>query len=239
MMWKRTRLQLPASFRTVTGSIVAVHPWSSVGHTTPSGRYLSPDNAVTSVVNRLTGLGGNLDIVALLICAPTTEQFIDRLGEFAAVLPLPEIMRLSRLAKNQLTLAVSRMQLPAAAGSGLPMPQQLSVSTTRAVQAVGQIASATLPSASSLAQLGSSLAQFRQQRSQRLADISHAGDTLLQASCESWAFVSTGDVQAARLAMQKFIPQPDTIFSLLLLFAGDDLSTLRACVHEPDNRTRP
>lgn len=239
MMWKRTRLQLPASFRTFTGSIVAIHPWSAVGHATPSGRYLSPGNAVTSATNRLAGLDGHLDIVALLICTPTTEQFIDRLDEFATVLPLPEIMRLSRLAKNQLTLTVSRMQLPAAAGLGLPMPQQLSVSTARAVHAIGQIASATSPAASSLAQLGSSLAQFRRQRSQQLADISLAGDFLLQASCESWAFVSSGDVQAARLAMQKSIPQPDTVFSLVLLFAGDDLSALRACLHEPDNRPRP
>lgn len=239
MMWKHTRLQLPTSFRTVTCSIVAVHPWSSVGHATPSGRYLSPDNAVTSAANRLAGLGGHLDIVTLLICAPTAEQFINRLSEFAAVLPLPDIARVGRLAKNQLTLAVSRMQLPATAGSGLPMPQQLSISTTRTVQAMGQITRATSPAASSLTQLGSSLTQFKQQRSQLLADISLAGDSLLQASCESWAFVSTGDVQATRLAMQKSIPQPDTVFSLVLLFAGDDLSALRACLHEPDNRPRP
>ncbi|MDA6077405.1 hypothetical protein O0544_17040 [Edwardsiella anguillarum] len=92
------------------------------------------------------------------------------------------------------------------------MPQQLSVSTTRAVQAMGQITRAISPTASSLTQLESSLTQFKQQRSQLLADISLAGDFLLQASCESWAFVSSGDVQAARLAMQSPSRNPTPCF---------------------------
>ncbi|MGL4925609.1 MAG: hypothetical protein ACRC4K_02060 [Plesiomonas shigelloides] len=237
--WQRTVLRLSADFPVLECSLLVVHPWMAAGHTTSSGQYLSPNNAVKFITDRLSGTGGQWDVVSFLICAPTAEAFLRQLTSFSAVLPFPEIGRLHRMVTTQLAQAISRMQLPAVSSPGIPPVQTLSVTTTRAVQAASKIASATRPSTGGMAALSGNMAAFKARRVAMLESVSQTVDSLLQTQCEAWGFISTGDVQRACVEIQKNIPQPDTVFSLALLFAGTDLSALRACCHEPDYRPRP
>ncbi|EOV4132886.1 hypothetical protein ACONXG_004455, partial [Yersinia enterocolitica] len=98
----------------ITCSQICLHPWSgNVGNVTPSGRYLSPTNAVAALAPYLSGVSGQQEMVAMLICAPSLDAFLTLADQFADAFPLPEIRRMSRMARTQLSLATTRMQRPA------------------------------------------------------------------------------------------------------------------------------
>ncbi|EGF1582463.1 hypothetical protein IB341_005219, partial [Escherichia coli] len=91
----------------ITCSVVCLHPWSeNTGNITPSGRYLSPDNAVSALLPYLTE-NTEKDVVALLFCAPSAGEFLSLARQFSGALPLPEVGRMSRMISSQLSLAVS------------------------------------------------------------------------------------------------------------------------------------
>lgn len=67
----------------ITCSVVCLHPWSeNTGNITPSGRYLSPDNAVSALLPYLTE-DTEKDVVALLFCAPSAGEFLSLARQFS------------------------------------------------------------------------------------------------------------------------------------------------------------
>ncbi|EKN4770562.1 hypothetical protein [Yersinia enterocolitica] len=215
----------------ITCSQICLHPWSgNVGNVTPSGRYLSPTNAVAALAPYLSGVSGQQEMVAMLICAPSLDAFLTLADQFADAFPLPEIRRMSRMARTQLSLATTRMQRPARASNGLPPPTTLSVDTARHLARTAQIAQATQSGTGGINQLTAALNQFKQARAQALAAITQGSQSLQQHYCPVWAFCSTGDIQTARTDIQENIPHPEQVFSALALFIGPDLSALRGAL---------
>ncbi|ECD3769665.1 hypothetical protein E0S08_26075, partial [Salmonella enterica subsp. enterica serovar Onderstepoort] len=89
MIWEKAILR--PSAMNLKCSLVCLHPWSdNTGNITPSGRYLSPDNAVSALLPYLAE-SAEKEVVALLLCAPSASEFLSLARQFSGAFPLPEI----------------------------------------------------------------------------------------------------------------------------------------------------
>lgn len=233
MSWKKAMLR-PAAIDTVCSS-VCLHPWSeNTGNITPSGRYLSPGNAVSALLPWLTE-SAEKDIVALLFCAPSASEFLSLARQFSGAFPLPEVGRMSRMISSQLSLAISRMQIPARPVTSLPEPTVLSTQTTRSMARAADTEQAAKPAFISPESLQFALNQFRNARNQALQEIASQQAELQKKFCPVWCFCHTGSPEQAAILIQKNIPHPDWIFTAVMLFVGNDLSSLKKALHDPDD----
>lgn len=233
MKWEKAILR--PSAMSIKCSMVCLHPWAeNTGNITPSGRYLSPDNAVSALLPYLTE-NTEKDVVALLFCAPSAAEFLSLAGQFSGTFPLPEIGRMSRMIASQLSLVVSRMQIPARSATSLPAPVTLSTQTTRSMSLAATITQAARPADTSPEKLSSSLHQFMNARDQALQEIADQQAALRQKFCPVWRFCCKGALSQAAVLIQKNIPHPEWVFTAVMLFVGDDLSSLREALHDPDD----
>ncbi|HCJ9018996.1 TPA: hypothetical protein NV809_003440 [Escherichia coli] len=231
--WIRSVLR-PAPIA-ITCSMVCLHPWSeNTGNITPSGHYLSPDNAVSALLPYLTE-NTEKDVVALLFCAPSAGEFLSLARQFSGAFPLPEVGRMSRMISSQFSLAISRMQIPARPVTSLPEPIMLSIQTTRSMSLAATIAQAATPAVTSPETLSSSLRQFMNARDKALQEIADQQAALRQKFCPVWRFCHKGALSQAAVLIQKNIPHPEWVFTAVMLFVGDNLSSLRETLHDPDD----
>ena len=216
-------------------SMVCLHPWSdNTGNVTPSGRYLSPNNAISALLPYLTE-NIEKDVMALLFCAPSSDEFLSLAQQFSSALSLPEVGRMSRMISSHLSQPISRMQIPARPAAALPLPITLSTQVTRSLTQAAAIAQAGKPSALSLEALSASLGQFREAREKALQEIADQQSALQQKFCPVWRFCNTGPLNQTAALIQKNIPHPEWVFTAVMLFVGDDLSSLREALHDPDD----
>ncbi|CEE91310.1 conserved hypothetical protein; putative exported protein [Xenorhabdus nematophila str. Anatoliense] len=242
MHWQRKTLQLSPALSGLSAAIVPVHPFIyGVGQQTDSGSYLSPSNAVHYLSNKLTG-AGHLNALVLMVCAKTHDEFMQHLTQFSSVLPLPVFSQVTRMAKTAERLSISKMQLPGKPGGGLPLPQPLSTATSRLAanaQLIAQ-AKAQASAGSSLAGLKAQLSGFTAARQNALQQVSGALNGAMGKTASAWAFSGTGHGALLAEKMRKEIPEPDAVYTLATLFAGDNISPLaRMLSHEPDYHPRP
>ncbi|MBD2812806.1 hypothetical protein ID853_18500 [Xenorhabdus sp. Vera] len=242
MHWQHKILQLSPNLSGISAAIVPVHPFIyGVGQQADSGSYLSPANAIHYLSTKLTG-AGHLNALVLMVCAKTHAEFMQHLTQFSSVLPLPVFSQVTRMAKTAERLSISKMQLPGKLGGGLPLPQSLSTATSRLVanaQLIEQ-AKAQASAGSSLAGLKSQITSFTTARQNALQQVSDALNGAMGKTASVWTFSGTGNGALLAEKMRKEIPEPDAVYTLATLFAGDDLSSLeRMLSHEPDYHPRP
>ncbi|WP_252516541.1 hypothetical protein [Escherichia coli] len=142
---------------------------------------------------------------------------------------------MSRMISSQLSLAISRMQIPARPVTSLPEPITLSTQTTRSMSLAATIAQAATPAATSPETLSSSLRQFMNARDKALQEIAEQQAALRQKFCPVWRFCYRGALSQAAVLIQKNIPHPEWVFTAVMLFVGDNLSSLREALHDPDD----
>lgn len=233
-MWAKKRLHIPENLQPVTCATVAAHPWVfGLGQEENSGFYLSPPNAINYLVERLSGVPVRQDVTVMLWTAPTLPAFILQLGAAAEVFPVAPLTQVQRRASTAASLASSRMQLPAMA-SGLPPAVPLSVNTTRqaagAQSLIRAMADAAAPSTPE--GVGLALAEFAQSRAS-LLEAARAGLAQVQSgSMTVWTVSAIGDTQTAARLMREDVPEADRVFTLALMFVGEDLAPLRAMLGE-------
>ncbi|RQM39117.1 hypothetical protein [Erwinia psidii] len=230
-MWREMQLAISDGAAPVC-SVLAAHPWVyGLGQAEESGVYLSPLNAVAWLRQRLSAAPVRQDVTAIMLTAATLSEFISRLAALAAVFPLPAVMQVWRRAKTAQSIDITKMQIPAAS-AGLPAACPLSVPTLRsaaAAAAVSGLANATSVTGDGVAD---ALSAFNVQRS---ALINEAKTTLAQAQTAAvnvWSISARQDTGTAGGLMQDSIPNPDHIFTLALLFTGDDLAALRTMLRD-------
>ncbi|MDC9595765.1 hypothetical protein PSI14_02500 [Xenorhabdus sp. XENO-2] len=242
MHWQRKTLQLSPALSGLSAAIVPVHPFLyGVGQQADSGSYLSPTNAIHYLSNKLMG-AGNLNAVVLMICAKTHDEFMQNLMQFSSVLPLPVFSQVTRMAKTAESLTTTKMQLPGKLSGGLPLPQLLSTTTSRLAVNAQLIAKAKAQAGagSSIAGLKSQLTALTAARQSALQQVTDAISGLAGKSATVWAFSGKGNGAHVAEKLRKNIPEPDAVYTLAILFAGDDLSPLeRMLSHEPNYHPRP
>ncbi|MBD1229417.1 hypothetical protein [Xenorhabdus griffiniae] len=242
MHWQRKVMQLSPDLSGIHCAIVPVHPFAyGIGQQTDSGSYLSPANAIDTLANKLTG-AGNINSLVLMVCAKTHNEFMQHLTQFASVLPLPVFAQVKRMAKTAESLAITKMQLPGKQGGGLPLPQPLSTATSRLTansQLIEQ-AKAQASAGSSVAGLKSQLTAFTTARQSALQQMREAINGLKGKSADVWAFSGKGNGAHVAEKLRQNIPEPDAVYTLAILFAGDAIRPLeRMLHHEPNYHPRP
>ncbi|AVN33252.1 hypothetical protein VRU30_001362 [Serratia marcescens] len=229
-MWKYVQLGFPDDFSPISCSLLTVNPWTyGAGQVTPSGNYLSPENAVKFLAGKLKAAGGTPGAVGFLITATQSDRFLDDLAGFAALLPLPDLQKTARKAVAQAELAVSKMQLPGLQGVGLPDAAPLSLSTTRTAQNAQRIQAAAESAATGLSfdDITSALQSLEDAASQAQQAAEQALTDLKGRRVDAWMFTDEGHPSNIANNMLNGIPEPDAIFTLGALFVGDVGELLR------------
>ncbi|WP_261128359.1 hypothetical protein [Serratia entomophila] len=229
-MWKYVQLGFPDDFAPISCSLLTVTPWTyGAGQVTPSGNYLSPENAVKFLAGKLKASGGTPGAVGFLITATQSDRFLDDLAGFAALLPIPDLQKTARKAVAQAELAVSKMQLPGLQGIGLPDAAPLSLSTTRTAQNAQRIKAAAESAAAGLSfdDITSALQSLDEAASQAQQAAEQALTDLKGRRVDAWMFTDEGHPSNIANNMLNGIPEPDAIFTLGALFVGDVGELLR------------
>ena len=228
-MWQRKKLVLSGDSGRILCSVLSVSPWThGAGIQEASGLYLSPENAVGWVTGKLAGAPSGLDVTAMLFSAPTLTDFVSVLAVAADIFPVTQLTQVWRRAKSALSLSETRMQLPAMAG-GLPAAAALSVPTLRQASAANALISAA---GSTLPALSEALASFSAQRASLLATAQQALEQLTSAELTVHTVSVVRSTAGALREMREGVPCPDHVYTLCLVFAGEDLSPLRGMLKD-------
>ncbi|QBY41976.1 hypothetical protein [Arsenophonus nasoniae] len=237
--WRKQILKMSPTLSELTCSMVSAHPFVyGLGQKTATGSYLSPPNAILHLAKKLRG-AEEINVVVMMVCAKTQTEFMGLLQAFSTVFPLPVFSQVERMAKTAQSLQITKMQLPALPFGGLPKPQTLSTSSSRATINAQLIAQSknNAGSTSGIDTIKSALTRFKINRESVLNAIDGKITELLGQSMVIWRFIGTGTGDYLAEQLQKDIPEPDAIFTLATLFAGSELAPLKEMLH--DLITRP
>ncbi len=229
-MWVRKQLQPSAAADGVLCSVLAVNPWTpGAGHREKSGVYLSPENAIEWAAKSLVGASSGLDVVAVLLTAPTIGTFTRELSIFHEVFPLPEVGAIWRRATTAVSLEISKMQIPARA-SGFPSPLPLSVASLRAASAAAALLNSVQDGGGG--SLADALETFSAQRAAVIAAAQESLTGITGQAVGVYTVSTVGNTAGAVREMRDGIPNPDHVFSLCLVLAGDDLTEIRRMLRD-------
>ncbi|MFK8259691.1 hypothetical protein ACFL9S_18120 [Erwinia sp. AnSW2-5] len=240
-MWRKADIAF-SDAAALSCSIVAAHPWVyGLGQQTPNGAYLSPVNAVTWLAGKLASMGGDADMTVFMICGDSHDGFMQSLNLLTTVFPAPAFTQVARLAQSSAVLNTVKMQLPAKGINSLPPSLPLSVPTSRAALNAQRTAAAQAEASagSSLEGLKAQLGQFAAEHASLLDSISGGLEDLKAKSAPAWVYTSRGDVATAAAELLKNIPQPSAIYTVAMMFVGEDLTALGGMIHDIDSHVRP
>lgn len=239
--WHKKSLRMSASMQQITCSILTAHPFIyGLGLKTNTGSYLSPENAIEYIANKLAGTG-QASVLVLMVTGKTFAEFMQVLSAFSAVFPLPVFSLVERMARTAETLAATKMQIPGKIAGGLPLPQALSTTTSRMASnsQLIEAAKAAASQPSGLDSMKSALSDFSKQKDNTLKQMNDALNGVLGKSTTVWAFSGTDDATILAEEMRKNIPDPDAVYTLATLFAGDEITVLTRMLNDTDNYPRP
>lgn len=241
-MWRESVLAFSDDMAAITCSIVAAHPWVyGLGQQTENGAFLSPVNAVNWLAGKLASTGGSGDVTVFMISGDSHDGFMQSLNLLTAVFPAPAFAQVARLAQSSAVLNTVKMQLPAKGLNSLPPSLPLSVSTSRAAVNAQRTATAQAEASAgnSLEGLKAQLGQFAAEHASLLEGISSGLAGLKAKSAPAWVFSLRGDMTTAATELVKNIPQPSAIYTVAMMFVGQDLSSLGGMIHDIDSDIRP
>lgn len=232
-MWRSGEIAIQEDYKPVNCSVSTAQPWVyGLGQQTANGVYLSPENAVVWLAEKLATLTERSDMVVFMVTGQSHDEFMARLDQLTEVFPAPAFKQVSRLARSAAELGTVKMQKPAKAVNSLPEPVLLSVPTIRAMASASAAARASEPGQLSLTGLKATLAEFTAQRAALLSGIADAAGELTGKSARAWVFTSTGS--AAELARELLtdIPAVSSVYTAAIMLVGSDLSSIRGMIHD-------
>lgn len=237
-MWKRKYFSIPSGISPVICSSLFAHPWAfGVGQKQATGFYLSPENAVKYLATQLDQAESDHDVLVMMITSNSLPEFIAELASAAVSFPVPELTQVSRKAKSYLELANTKMQLPAKPG-GLPAQVPLSISTTRSASAAESLQKAmeSTQGGHSPETLNKLMEQFKSVRSEAKKQAAKQLEQLQGVGFSVWVHSTEKNSQLAKSELLKDIPDDKAVFTLAMMFIGQDLKPLRNMVIRDDNR---
>lgn len=241
-MWHKQKLALPSvALNTLGGSApfslsamgqkIAVHNWTH-GKTEPSGRYLSPENAVKAVAAKFSDYAdpnrpkGNVQVICLLITAATPEPFIAQLEQMANVLDYSEVKQALSYAKSYANLQVTKMvKTPVINSPAFGVASNLSTTLSRKMeqtvsQAVDSLTATVGDPFAMLDQLKQVKKLREQARGEFLQNIAKI------APLDVWLFTASGQLDVIAQNLLQNVPTSENVYSLLLAFVSEDLSSM-------------
>lgn len=237
-MWRQADLIFSRDFSNLSCSVITAHPWVyGCGHSTESGMYLSPVNAVNYLTQKIAGAGEDLNIVVLMVAGQSHENFMAALDNLTAVFPAPVFTQVSRLARSAAELAQVKMQKPARGNGGMPTAGPLSVPTARTMAAAGiaRQAAESVTGGIDMATLKASLAKFTSDRESLLAALESTAGEIVAKRARVWVFDGKGSAETLSRQMKIEVPDGSSVYSAAILLAGDELDGLRSMLHDINN----
>ncbi|MGY2573145.1 hypothetical protein [Vibrio sp. C8] len=105
----------------VSGTVISATPYQfQVGEKLDSGSYLSPTNAVKTLVAKLRDLAdthrpkGQLNVVAIMLTAQSINEFSTKMQQITSVLTLPDWQQVARQATALVNNSSDKLHQPAA-----------------------------------------------------------------------------------------------------------------------------
>lgn len=238
-MWREAKLVFNDRIAAINCTIVPAHPWVyGLGQHTGNGAYLSPVNAISYLAEKLTGMGGQADVVIMMIAGQTHDSFMKSLNQLIDVFPAPAFTQVKRLAQSTAELALEKMQIPAKYSAGLAGALPLSVPTSRAALAAAAVKKAQEEAAAivDIGALKQQLNNFTQLRNSVLGDIAGSLKELQGKSARAWVFTASGDLATTLLDLVKDIPLQSAVYSAAMMLIGDNLDGIKGMIYdlEPD-----
>ena len=121
------------------------------------------------------------------------------------------------------------MQIPARA-SGFPSPMPLSVASLRGASAAAALLNSVQGGGGG--SLADALETFRAQRAAVIAAAQESLTGITGRAVGVYTVSTVGNTAGAVREMRDGIPNPDHVFSLCLVMAGDDLTEIRRMLHD-------
>lgn len=214
------------------GAVIGVHAWDySVGHEKESGNYLSPQNALKRLAEKLVDAAdsrtphGKIGACSFLVCAGDLNSFIKELESVTKALPFPHFLQALRLARATFALDASKMEQASAMLH--PHWPELGELTTQPLrdyrktllgELSGAIASAS--PVSTLQELSALRARLEQEQAAEFEKLSTAKTSLFV----KHAAGTPSNVAAALLSG---VPSDSNVHTAAVLVVGDDLKFLK------------
>lgn len=249
-MWKKSRLQLSRQAKTaleqnlkgvatpfpltVTGQKMGLHNWTH-GIKEPSGRYLSPENAVKVIADKLTDYsdpnrpGGTVQSVGIMITAQRIEDFIAEIEKVAVLLPDTVFKQALDYAKSQQHLVTTKMIKTQTIGNPSLSPSaDITPGSARMLQGIMRNALATASAVPRDPM--QALNALKARKAEKEAENNKKVTEMLKATANIYSISTTAQLEQTALEILNGVPDATHIFTVVAFFIGADLSNLRSMI---------
>jgi hypothetical protein len=215
----------------VNSIVLSVTPYQfQAGDKLDSGSYLSPTNAVKTLVAKLRDLAdthrpkGQLNVVAIMLTAQSINEFSAKLQDITSVLTLPDWMQVARQAKALITNDYDKLHQPAAI-----VQPRFKPSAILSAQPMGDYVDAQKAQLATLESLASDgtnvigkLQALAAKRAITLADMSKAINVLKEMKGSVYSMSLSGSVESVATQLQNAGVQNNHQFTMASLLISNE-----------------
>lgn len=216
----------PPNF-SVQGVKIGVHNWTH-GINTPSGRYLSPENAVKAISAKLSDgndsnrPSGEMQSVLIMVTAPTVQAFKAEIEKVALILPEPIFKQAFDYAKSSEILQTEKMiKTPPIFSPAFPGVGDITPASGRTLQ---NFAKNNKTEDSDPFQ---AIAQLKQRKAEKESEERQKALKILNTKASVFAFEDSGELGVIAENLIKNIPNNDYVFTAIICFIGPDLRAIK------------
>ncbi|AGH72570.1 hypothetical protein ACOGYG_002573 [Edwardsiella piscicida] len=216
------------------GWMLTVHAWQhTVGKAEKSGCYLSPQNAIKRLSQKLTDSAdprlpmGDMQAVVVMVCAGELGQFIEQMKAVTDVLPLPGLLQAYRLAVSTAGLEHSKMEQGGALLNPYWPEKGLIVQGTQRDMRRVLLAELAQAGAAAASDPAAALSALVDVRTKLQAEQASAWQHLQGMGGRVWVLHAQGTPQNIAAALSAGVPGDELVHTAATLFVGDDLAFLR------------
>lgn len=219
---------------TVSGQKIGLHNWTH-GIKEPSGRYLSPENAIKAIAAKLTDYNdpnlprGTVETVGIMITAQRIEGFIAEIEKAAVLLPDPVFKQALDYAKSQQHLESSKMvKTPTIGNPSFAQSVDITPQSARTMQSILRNAAATAAATPSDPMMA--ITALKGKKAAKEAENAQKVNEMLNVTATIYRYTSTEPLEQAALELLTGAPDASHIFTALIVFIGADLANLRSMI---------
>ena len=214
-MWCDKTFSL-AKYQSMNYETIVIEPYKIT-----NDKFLSPAEAIAALKAKID----NVTPVAVIMISSVTEaDFINKLTELSNCWDLPEIKRALRTAVTVKDLDATKMVIPSPASR--KNVKQLSSSNTRAIVNSQTLAAAQVDSPASISGVMKQLEKFAGQKKSVLNEITKNVQGLTGSGIDiKFYYGLPAD-------LKKELPNCEHIFTFLLAFSDENLTTILDLVHD-------
>lgn len=239
-MWQRKHLQhrrqsagaTPPDYR-VQGIKIGVHNWTH-GIETPSGFYLTPENACKAFIGKLEDTAdpnrprGNQDVLLIMVASREISEFQREIERVATILPEPAFKQAYDYAKASETLAETKMiKTPPIASPAFAKPSDITPQSGRVLQNLANQSKPQTPAGDVFGIIN----QLKARKAQQAVENQQKVAKIMNTSAQVYAFSQRGELAEVATRLLQNVPSADHIFTACVCFIGENLTTLKGMLH--------